>query len=145
MMRKKETIDDLIFDHVEQRSIKMQLSVELSIIKHISDEEEEPDKILLYLNTDMVRVDYIGPERRQFVEVIEHMLNTINCFASYGGGWLEEKISKVDINFAKKSPMSAGSYLPLRNDLKKKNYNLINIETKTTSNVFSTALLHHTL
>ena len=56
------------------------------MIKHISGEEEKPEKIMLYLNTDMVRFDYGGLERRQFVEFIQHMLNTINCFASHGRG-----------------------------------------------------------
>ena len=86
MMRKKEIIDYLIFDLAQQGSIEMQLSVEVSMIKHISGEEEKPEKIMLRLNTDMVRVDYVGLERRQFVEMIQLMLNTINCFASLGRG-----------------------------------------------------------
>ena len=110
MMRKKKIIDDLIFDHVQQGSIKMQLLVEVCMIKHIIGEEEEPDKLMLYLNTDMVRVDYSELERGQFVEMIEHMLKTINCFASHGSGWLVEEISKVNINFAILSPMRAASY-----------------------------------
>ena len=91
-MRKNKIIDDLIFDHVQRGSVKMQLTVEVSMIKHINGEEEKSDKIMLYLNTDMVRVDYGGLERRHFVEMIEHMLNTINRFASHGSGWLIEKI-----------------------------------------------------
>ena len=79
----------------------MQLSVEVGLIKHISGKEEEPDKIMLYLITDMVRVDYDGLERRQFDEIIEHMLNTIDCFASHGSGWLAEKNSNVTISFPK--------------------------------------------
>ena len=102
-MRKKKIIDDLIFNHVQQGSIKMQLTVEVSMIKHINGEEEKSDKIMLYLNIDMVRIDYGGLERRQFVEMIEHMLNTINRFASHGSGWFFEKIFKITINFAKKS------------------------------------------
>ena len=82
LMWKKEIIDDLVFGHHQQRSTQMQRSVEERMIKHTSGEEEEPGKTMLYLNTDMVRVDYGGLERGQFVEMIEHMLNTINCFAS---------------------------------------------------------------
>ena len=63
MMSKKEIIDELIFDHVQHGSIKTQLSVEVSVMKYNSGEEEELDKFMLYLNTDMVRVDYGGLER----------------------------------------------------------------------------------
>ena len=125
---KEEIIDDLIFDHVHLEKIKMQLSVEVSIMKHISGEEEEPDKIMQYLNTDMVRVDYGALERGQFLEMIDHMLNTINCFASHGSGWLVEKISKVTTNFA--------SYVSLPNDPKKQNFSLVNIETKNNNKFF---------
>ena len=111
----------------------MQLSVKVSMIKQNSSEEEEPDKIMLYLKTDIVRVDYGGLERGQHVEMIEHMLNTISCFASHGSGWLVEKISKATINFAKTSPMRAGSYLTLPNDPKKRKFNLGTIETKNTN------------
>ena len=44
MTRMKEIIYDLIFVHVQEKSIKMQLSVEVSMIKHISGEEEEPEQ-----------------------------------------------------------------------------------------------------
>ena len=40
----------------------MQLSIEVCMINYISGEEEEPYKFMLYLNTDMVRVDYAGLE-----------------------------------------------------------------------------------
>ena len=79
----------------------------------------------------MVRVNYGGLEQGQYIEMIEHMLNSINCFASHGSGWIIERVSKVTINFAKLSPMRAGSYLPLPLGLKKQNFNLVNIETKT--------------
>ena len=92
----------------------------------------------------MVRVDYGGLERGLFVEMIELMLSTINCFASHGIGRLVEKISKVAVNFAKIYPMRP-SYLPLQNYLKKQNFNLVNIETKTRTNVFRTAFLQHTI
>ena len=68
--------------------------------------------------------------------MIEHMLNTINCFASNGSAWLVEKISKVTINFAKIFPRRAGSYLPLPNDLKKQNFIMVNIEIKKQQQMF---------
>ena len=73
-------------------------------MKHLTvenDEEPNVEKITLFLNTEMVRVNYGGLEQGQYIEMIEHMLNSINCFASHGSGWIIERISKVTINFAK--------------------------------------------
>ena len=84
----------------------------------------------------MVRVNYGGLKQGRYIEMIEHMLNSINCFASHGSGWIIERISKVTIKFAKPSPMRAGSYLPLPLGLKKQNFNLVNIETKTNDKCF---------
>ena len=130
------------FDHVQQESIKMQLSFEVSLIKHISGEEEELDKIMLYLKKDMVRVDYGRLESGQFVEMIEHMLN---CFASHGSGWLVENISIISMKFSKISLLRAGSYLPLPSDLKKQKFNLAKIETKNNNKCFLYCLLQHTI
>ena len=135
MMRNKEVINDFICEDSQNGSIKVQFSVEVSLMKHLTvenDEEPNVEKTTLFLNTEMVRVNYGGLEQRQYIEMIEHMLNSINCFAaSHGSGWIIERISKVNINFAKLSPMRAGSYLPLPLGLKKQNFNLVNIQTKT--------------
>ena len=139
MMRNKEVIDDFIFEHSLNGSIKVQFSVEVSLMKHPTvenDEEPNVEKITLFLNTEMVRVNYGGLEEGQYIEMIEHMLNSINCFASHGSGCIIERISKVIMNFAKLSPMRAGSYLPLPLGLKKQNFNFVNIETKTNDRCF---------
>ena len=138
MMRNKEVIDDFIFEHSQNGSIKVQFSVEVSLMKHPTvenDEEPNVEKITLFLNTEMVRVNYGGLEQGQYIEMIEHMLNSINCFASHGSGWIIERISKVTINFAKLSPCAqeATCRYPL---VSKNNFNLVNIETKTNDKCF---------
>ena len=108
-------------------------------MKHLTvenDEEPNVEKITLFLNTKMVRVNYGGLEQGQYIEMIEHMLNSINCFPSHGSGWIIERTSKVTINFTKPSPMRAGSYLPLPLGLKKQNFNLVKIQTKTNDKCF---------
>ena len=133
MMRNKEAIDDFIFEHSQNGSIKVQFSVEVSLMKHLTvenDEEPNVEKITLFLNTEMVRVNYGGLEQGQYIEMIEHMLNSVNCFASHGNWRIIERISKVTTNFVKLSPMRAGCYLPLPLGLKKQNFNLVNIQTK---------------
>ena len=97
MMRNKEVIDDFIFEHLQNGSIKMQFSVEMSLMKHLTvenDEKPNVEKIKLFLNTEMVRVNYGGLEQGQYIEMIEHMLNSINCFASHGSAWIIERILK---------------------------------------------------
>ena len=91
-------------------------------MKHLTvenDEEPNVEKITLFLNTEMVRVNYGGLEQGQYIEMIEHMLNSVNCFASHGNWRIIERISKVTTNFVKLSPMRAGCYLPLPLGLKK--------------------------
>ena len=139
MMRNKEAIDDFIFEHSQNGSIKVPFSVEVSLMKHPTVENnEEPnvEKITLFWNTEIVRVNCGGLEQGQYTEMIEHLLNSINCFASHGSGWIIERISKVTINIAKLYPMRAGSYLPLPFGLKKQNLDLLNIETKTNDKCF---------
>ena len=94
MMRNKEVIDDFIFEHSQNGSIMVQFSVEVSLMKHPTvenDEEPNVEKFTLFLNTEMVRVNYGGLEQGQYIEMIEHMLNSINCFASHGNGWIIER------------------------------------------------------
>ena len=77
MMRNKEVIDDFIFEHSQNGSIKVQFSVEVSLMKHPTvenDEEPNVEKITIFLNTEMVRVNYGGLEQGQNIEMIEHML-----------------------------------------------------------------------
>ena len=65
MMRKQEIIDKLFFYHTQHGSLKVQLSFEVSLMKHVTAEQEEItfEKNMLYLNTEMVRVDYGGLEK----------------------------------------------------------------------------------
>ena len=97
VMRNKEVIVDFIFEHSQNGSIKVQFSVEVSLMKHHltveNDEKPNVEKITLFLNTEMVRVNYGGLEQGQYSEMIEHMLNSINCFASHGSGWIIERTS----------------------------------------------------
>ena len=145
MMRNKEVIDDFIIEHSQNGSIKVQFSVEVSLMKHLTvenDKEPNVEKITLFLTTEMVRVNYGGLEQGQYIEMVEHMLNSINCFASHGSWWIIERISKVTINFAKLSPMREGSYLPLPLGLKKQKFNLVNIyKQRRTINAFCIASL----
>ena len=52
MMRKKEVIDQRIFELTQNGSVEVQFSVEVSLMKHGIAEQEETtfEKIMFYLN-----------------------------------------------------------------------------------------------
>ena len=73
MMRNKEVIDDFILEHSQNGSIKVQFSVEVSLMKHLTvenDEEPNVEKITLFMITEIVRVNYGALEQGQYNEMI---------------------------------------------------------------------------
>ena len=55
---------------------------------------------MLYLNSKMINVFFIGIKKETYLEMIEHMVNAINTFASHGSGWIVERIEKLAVSFA---------------------------------------------
>ena len=94
------------------------------MIKFSSDTNETGDgelrheKTMLYLNSKMINVFLNGIEKETYLEMIEHMVNAINTFASHGSGWIVERIEKLAVGFAEFSPIRAGSYIDLPDSLK---------------------------
>ena len=70
------------------------------MIKFSSDTNETVDgelrheKTMLYLKSKMINVFFKGIEKETCLEMIEHMVNAINTFASHGSGWIVERIEK---------------------------------------------------
>ena len=98
IMRNKEEIDTLIDEKVQEGLCKLQLHVDVSMIKFWNDTNETGDgelrheKTMLYLNSKMINVAFNGIEKETYLEMIEHMVNAINTFASHGSGWIVERI-----------------------------------------------------
>ena len=115
IMRIKEEIDALIDERVQEGTCKFQLHVEVSVRKFSNDTNETGDgelrheKTRLYLNSKMINVFFNGIEKETYLEMIEHMVNAINTFASHGSGWIVERIEKLAVSFAALSPIRAGS------------------------------------
>ena len=93
-------IDDFNFNDVHQGSIEINFSVEMIRIRHITGEDEElkTEKIMLFLFTDIARIDYGGLEKGKYINLTEHTLNTINLLASHVRRWLND-LKKQTVNF----------------------------------------------
>ena len=142
IMRNKEEIDALIDERVQEGPCKFQLHVDVSMIKFSSDTNETGDgelrqkKTMLYLNSKMINVFFNGIEKETYLEMIEHMVNAINTFASHGSGWIVERIEKLAVSFAAFSPIRAGSYIDLPDSLKPVKQSFTNIKTRNDQKCF---------
>ena len=92
IMRNKEEIIALIDERVQEGPCKFQLHVDVSMIKFSNDTNKTGDaelrheKTMLYLNSKIINVFFNGIEKETYLEMIEHMVNAINTFASHGCG-----------------------------------------------------------
>ena len=142
IMRNKEEIDALIDERVQEGPCKFQLHVDVSMIKFSSDTNETGDgelrheKTMLYLNSKMINVFFNGIEKETYLELIEHMVNVINTFASHGSGWIVERIEKLAVSFAAFSPIRAGSYIDIPDSLKPAKQRFTNIKTRNNQKCF---------
>ena len=142
IMRNKEEIDVLIDERVQEGPCKFHLHVDVSMIKFSSDTNETGDvelrheKTMLYLSSRMINVFFNGIEKETYLEMIEHMANAINTFASYGSGWIVESIEKLAVSFAAFSPIRACSYIGLPYSLKPVKQSFTNIKTRNDQKCF---------
>ena len=84
----------------------------------------------------MINVFFNGIKKETYLELIEHMNNAINTFASHGSGWIVERIEKLAVSFAAFSPIRAGSYIDLPNSLKPVIQSFINNKTRNDQKCF---------
>ena len=142
IMRNKEETDALIDERVQKGPCKFQLHVDVSMIKFSNDTNETGDgelrheKTMLYVNSKMINVFFNGIEKETYLEMIEHMVNAINTFASNSSGWIVERIEKLAVSFAAFSPIRAGLYIDLPNSLKPVKQSFTNIKTRNDQKYF---------
>ena len=135
-IRHKDEIDALIEERVQEKPCKIQLHLDVSMIKFVNDIKESGDgevrseKTMLYLNCKMINVFFNGIDKETYLETIEHMVNVINTFSSHGSGWVVERIEKLSVVFAAFSPIRAGSYIDLPDSLKPVKQSFTNIKTR---------------
>ena len=84
----------------------------------------------------MINVFFNGIEKETYLELIEHMVNAINTFASHGSGWIVERIEKLAVSYAAFSPIRARSYIDLPDSLKPVKQSFTNIKRRNDQKCF---------
>ena len=138
-MQNKEEIDALIVERVIEGPNKVQIYVEVGMIKTPIVQDGDSGnfgRTMLFLNTNTLTVYFEGIAGDQFLELIEHMVNQVNSFSSHGSGWIIDRIEKLQISFAAFSPIRAGSYLELPDALSAASTLLTNINNKDDDRCF---------
>ena len=128
MWSKQDEIENVVQLNTQNSAQKLQFSALVQLKKPTSDEtvDSQPDRIQIYINSKMQRVDITGMSKSCFAGMIEQMLFSLNNFASHGIGWTVDRIENVKLRFVKSKPISASSYLALPIDLIRSQY-LLNI------------------
>ena len=125
---KQDEIENVVQLNTQNSAQKLQFSALVQLTKPTSDEtvDSQPDRIQIYINSKMQRVDFTGLSKSCFAGLIEQMLLSLNNFASHGSGWTVDRIENVELRFVKSKPISASSYLALPTELARSQY-LLNI------------------
>ena len=58
-----------------------------------------------------------GLSEEQFFESVQHIVNVVSMYASSGSGWINEKVEKLEIGFAKFNPIGGSTYIALPTEL----------------------------
>ena len=139
MMENKEEIDALILERVKEGPNKVQFHVEVGMIKNPTVQDGDSGKIeriMLFLNTKTLTVYFEGIAGDQFLKLIEPMVNQVSSIFSHCSGWIIDRIEKLQITFAAFSPIKAGSYLELPDELSAASTLVTNINTKDDDRCF---------
>lgn len=132
MLTQKSTIYDVILQNVKNFSYKVQFSAIISLVKPDGPEEKQID---VFLNTYMMPVFFDGLSDEQFLDMVQQMISTLNVFATYGSGWIVQKIKKVVVNMGKFSPIRGSRYISLPPELDNEQ-SLLNIRNMGDNNCF---------
>ena len=128
-MRSK--IENIVQFNTQTHAQKLQFSAKIELIKPSGDESEnsQPDRIKIFVNSKIQRVDFTGLSKPCFSGMFEQMLLALNNFASHGSGWTVDGIDNVEIRFFQTKPMAASSFLAVPCELARCRY-LLNIRNR---------------
>ena len=114
---KRQEIENIVRLSVQQHSQKVQFSTKIQLTKPPNNDDEisssQPDRISVYLQSKMERVDFGGLTDKSFHSMVEQMILSLNNFASHGSGWTLDRIENIGVRLVKNKPISASSYLAL--------------------------------
>ena len=148
MRSKRDEIENIVQLNTQNHAQKLQFSALVQLTKPSSDENvsSQSDRIKIYINSKMQRVDFTGLSKSCFAGMVEQMLLALNNFASHGSGWTLDSIENIELRLARSKPIAASAYLALPTELAKCQY-LLNIRNRQDEKCFLycyTAQYHNT-
>ena len=97
IMIKKEAINQLIFNHVQNEPGKFQLQGGIGLVKFV-EEDDQTHKTALFVNTAMYHLYFGGASDETISEMVDQMVNKITMFGSHVSGWVIDEKSRVSIS-----------------------------------------------
>ena len=139
IMNKKEAINQLISDHVQNGPHKFQLQGKIGLVNFVK-EDDQSHKTTLFVNTARFSLYFGGVTDETISEMVDQMVNTITLLGYHGSEYVIDEISRINICLAKLSPIRAGSYIPLPPHLRKQQRNVVNVHNTSDHNCFDRKL-----
>ena len=135
-------IPTLIELRLNQGPQKVQFAVILQFLKLHQDENstEVEMRIESYANSLRMPIYVECLADELYWSMVEEMIAVLSTFDSSGSGWVVEKITKLDINFAHFQPIRGSSYLALPHKLANCR-GLLNIRNHDEANCFNYCLV----
>ena len=122
----KADIKDLLSNLLnETKAFKCQITVKVLLKKYKLNGEIEFAPVSLNSSTKTVINN-----RFKLENSVQEMLYMINIWTNYGSGWIVKSVESQSINISTYRPLSGGSYISLRAELKSQRKGLIHIKNK---------------
>ena len=107
MMDAKPQIDRLVSENVNEIAQKMQFIATVQLSK-----PTKGDETTLFLRSHMQPVYGMSTEQDIFLGMVDKMVNTLFTFAASGSGWIQDKVTNLEVKFAAFNPIRGSSYIP---------------------------------
>ena len=134
---KQQEIDNIIQLNTQAQPQKVQFTETIELRKPVKSElsSSQDERLTIYANSKMQRVDFAGMTNECFTEKTEQMLLALNNFSSHGSGWSIHQINNIEIRLVKVKPINASSYLALPTELARSRF-LLNIRNQQDERCF---------
>lgn len=133
MLRSRPEIDRIVTQNTQLSARKVQFVAKMLLHKPLSDDDNET---YLYADTRNWTVFFDGLSNQQFLAMVEQMLSRVNCWASYGSGWVVKSIEMIEVKLSKFAPIKASSYIGLPASLSDASSTLLNIRNHNDQRCF---------
>ena len=114
MLQNELIVRQTLLEKAQSSPLKMQMSANIRLQKPV---EENPETIVIPLNTEMRTVFADGLSSEEYFDMIDNMLAILCSFTAHGSGWALEKINHLEVKMAKFTPVRGSSYIALPGEL----------------------------